>query len=303
MKKKSSSLKVVWAIDVQAAEKKVRQSAEKLLQLIGRKTPLEVIPVFVARTPEVPMGSHWEMDLYKDNLKKLMGKWLTGCELKNVKSPVVLIQKGIYLRAEVDAIALFAKKNGADLVLVNTHARKGMSRFWQGSFSESLLSQTKVPVLFINPHVRLSGSLRTLIYPTNLSPECEKVVQKVAALAKRLKTQLILYNNVEYFVAAPGLSFTESLVFERQVERDIDQRQKNLKKLAQKLKSKFGISVRVVVDEGDVSAAKAILRQGKKIPSSMTIMTALTGPVLSTLVGSTTRQVVRGSEEPVLVFR
>jgi nucleotide-binding universal stress UspA family protein len=117
-----------------------------------------------------------------------------------------------------------------------------------------------------------------------------------------MDAELVLYNNVEYFVATPGLSFTETMVFAGNVQEDVKNRKKSLDKLATKLKSSFRIPVRTVVDETDIRVSDGIKRVSKKLPNSMIVMEAQTGPFMSVLVGSTTRQVVREAIVPVLVF-
>jgi nucleotide-binding universal stress UspA family protein len=128
-------------------------------------------------------------------------------------------------------------------------------------------------------------------------------VLRVGELASRIGASLVLYNNVEYFVASPSLSFSETFVFDRQIKNDVSERKKNLQKLAGKIEKRFGIEVKTVVDAEDFTAAEGILKKSKKTPSSMIAMLSQTGPVLSNLVGSTTRRVIRRSEEPVFVLK
>lgn len=296
-------LKILWAIDVLLPEKALRKSDEKLLQVIGRKTSIEVIPVFVAHLEATLQKNGKGREVFLNEVRLRMIDWLKHSKIPGIQNPEVLLESGVYLRSDVDAVHTFAKKEKADLILVNTHARRGLSRFWQGSFAESLMHQSSVPVLFVNPSAQVPKTIRSIIYPTNLSPDSEKAVFRVGQLAKRIGASLVLYNNVEYFVASPTLSFSETFVFDRQIEVDVAQRKKNLQKLAGKLEKKCGIKVRTTVDSEDLTAAEGILQKSQKTPSSIIAMLSQTGPVMSHIVGSTTRRVVRGSHEPVFVLK
>jgi len=296
-------LKIIWAIDILSTEKNLKKADEKFLQAIGKKTAMEVLPVYVAHVENQPAENGDGKGDFLSEVRQRMSDWLGQCKVPGLQDPEALLRGGIYLRADVDALHKLAKKQKADLILVNTHARRGLSRFWQGSFAESLMYHSSLPVLFINPSAKVPSFIRTVIYPTNLSPDAEKAVLRVGELASRIGASLVLYNNVEYFVASPSLSFSETFVFDRQIKTDVSERKKNLQKLAGKIEKLFGIEVKTVVDAEDFTAAEGILKKSKKTPSSMIAMLSQTGPVLSHLVGSTTRRVIRKSEEPVFVLK
>jgi len=297
-------MKIIWAIDILSEDKKPQQVAVEFLKGIARQTALKTRPVYVIRLgDQVGSLSHGDgKKVFLENVKSAMARRLAGVKL-TLEAPLPLLQKGLYLRSDVDALVSTAKKEKADLILVNTHGRKGLSRFWMGSFAETLMHHSSVPVLFLNPHYKSTGPIKTILFPTNLAPESQKALSKVAALTKRLKAELVLYNNIEYFVATPGLSFTETMVFSQNIEKDIEQRKKKLDQLAKKVSAKQGIKVRVIVDEKDLRVSEGIQKLAKKTPHCLIAMVSQTGPFLSALAGSSTRKVVRESINPVLVLR
>lgn len=297
-------MKIIWSIDILSENKKSQEVTVSFLKQLSQKTKLKIKPVYVVRLgDQVSPLTHGEgKKVFLENVKSAMTRWLSGVKL-SLEAPLPVLQKGLYLRSDIDALVTAAKKEKADLILVNTHARKGLSRFWMGSFAETLMHHSEVPVLFLNPHSRPAGPIKSLIFPTNLSPESQKALSKVAKLAKSIKAELILYNNIEYFVATPGLSFTETMVFTQNIEKDIEQRRKKLEKTAQKLREKSKIKVKVVVDEKDLRVSEGIQKLAKKTQGPLIVMLSQTGPFLSVLAGSTTRKVVRESSHPVLVLR
>lgn len=51
----------------------------------------------------------------------------------------------------VDEIILFAQAKGADIIIMGTHGRRGMDRFFFGSVAEKIVRTSPVPVLTIRP--------------------------------------------------------------------------------------------------------------------------------------------------------
>jgi len=299
-----NQFRVLWAIDILAGDKKVKGSAEAMLKALNKATPLEVHPTYIVRFSEQaqPLSQGEARKILVSNVQGAIKRWLAGVKLP-LEEPRAILQKGVYLRSDVDSLIAEAKKTKADLILVNTHARKGFSRFWMGSFAETLMHHSTIPVLFLNPSSKPVSGIKTILFPTNLSPDSQKALRKVGELASRLNAQLVLYYNVEYFVAAPGLALTETMIFTENLDKDLKERKKTLDKWAIQLKKDYAIKVKTIVDDSNVRVSEGITKASKKLPASMIAMASQTGPVLSVLVGSTTRRVVRESDVPVLVLR
>jgi nucleotide-binding universal stress UspA family protein len=49
------------------------------------------------------------------------------------------------------SIADYASRNGIDLVVINTHGRKGIKRFILGSVTEKVIQESPCPVLVLRP--------------------------------------------------------------------------------------------------------------------------------------------------------
>jgi len=50
-----------------------------------------------------------------------------------------------------DEMLSYAEKNGVDLIVMSTHGRSGLSRFFFGSVAEKVSRHSRVPVLLISP--------------------------------------------------------------------------------------------------------------------------------------------------------
>jgi nucleotide-binding universal stress UspA family protein len=305
MKRKvHNQLRVLWAIDLLASDKKVRASAESLLKVLSKRTSLEIHPSYIVRFSEQaqPLSQGQERKILIANVQEAMKKWLSGVKLQ-LEEPRAVLQKGVYLRSDVDALVSEAKKAKADFILVNTHARKGFSRFWMGSFAETLMHQSTVPVLFLNPSSKPVSGIKRILFPTNLSPDSQKAMRKVGEMANRLRAELVLYYNVEYFAATTGLALSEMMILTENIEKNVKERKKTLDKWANQMKKEYGIKVKTILDDSDVRVSNGIIKASQRLPACMIAMASQTGPVLSVLVGSTTRRVVREARVPILALR
>lgn len=69
------------------------------------------------------------------------------------RSKSILIEKVVQWGSPASTIAEFAADRGADMIVVGTHGRTGLSRMLMGSTAESLLRQAPCQVLVVKPKV------------------------------------------------------------------------------------------------------------------------------------------------------
>ena len=113
----------------------------------------------------------------------------TGLQGDTIHSkPVILYGR------PADSILDYSRENGMDLIIMATHGRGGISRWWMGSVAEKVLSQATVPILLINSKtsmesepVRKAAFLNILV-PLDSSdlgeaalPFAEEIAQKTGA--------------------------------------------------------------------------------------------------------------------------
>jgi nucleotide-binding universal stress UspA family protein len=68
---------------------------------------------------------------------------------KKVKYPGVKVEWEVEKGNEAENIAEYAKKNEADLIIIATHGRSGVSRWVMGSVADRVLRTACVPVLMV----------------------------------------------------------------------------------------------------------------------------------------------------------
>ncbi len=67
-------------------------------------------------------------------------KFLAGCERKIMRGDIV------------DSIIDYAEDQKADLIIIGTHGRKGLSKMWLGSVAEQVIKRAPCPTLTCNPY-------------------------------------------------------------------------------------------------------------------------------------------------------
>ena len=310
--------KIVWSVDAfENAEtgSVQKQTAEALCPLVA-KTQSSIEPVYVLNPDQLNLGSEvssaW-LEQYRpaaeNGLKAILeklGPQLTkaGC---TVGKPQVLVHSASSTASAVKALAVHAEKVGADIIAVGTHGRKGMPRFFLGSFAESLLLYSKVPVLVVNPKAQVPNQYDTIIFPTDLSRESRTLFRRVVLLARDLKAKLVVYHSVQNPLGPVLRSGVQMMGGEwvpasDYMDEEIIRRRKSALHWVN-VASKLEVEVELVVELGQKGVASGILETAQKKNSKLIAMAAQSGPIASTVIGSVCRQVVREAPCPVWVLR
>lgn len=90
--------------------------------------------------------------------------------------------------AVVDTLAEYARDIGAELVVMTTHGRGGLSRLWLGSVADGLIRAISVPVLLLRPDegadraVDPEKMFRHILIPLDTSELSERVIEPALRL-------------------------------------------------------------------------------------------------------------------------
>jgi nucleotide-binding universal stress UspA family protein len=92
-----------------------------------------------------------------DNIRKVREQIQQDAKDYLLKVENNLKKQGIASRAvtvegkAADAILSYTRKNNVDLIVMSTHGRSGLSRFFFGSVAEKVSRHSRVPVLLLAP--------------------------------------------------------------------------------------------------------------------------------------------------------
>jgi len=310
--------KIIWGVEAFSEDKSLQNKTAHALKAILSHTLAQVDPVYVLSPDQLRLpvevfsdsveAPHYNFDNFADHAREVAGviekelqDWLGGLNLPRMTTPRLLIQEEFSLRASVSSLIRFAKSEQADWIAVSTHARHGMARFLLGSFAETLVHASELPVLVVGPDSVEMSDVRFLIFPTDFTPASRRTFEKAVGLAQELKVELILFHKVVYL--------TRYLSAFRQDAEDIDHQMRNtgLRKEEAERWAEWGreqgATVSVAIEDlVTADVASAILARAHETPSSLVVMASQTGPVESAMLGSVTRKIVRHASCPVLVL-
>jgi nucleotide-binding universal stress UspA family protein len=89
-----------------------------------------------------------------------------------------------------EALAAYATAEGIDMIVMTTHGRGGLSRFWLGSVADALVRQAGTPVLLIRPdddgkeEASAAPPLRHILVPSDGSSLSRSVLEPALALGE-----------------------------------------------------------------------------------------------------------------------
>jgi nucleotide-binding universal stress UspA family protein len=92
-----------------------------------------------------------------------------------------------------ESIQAVALERNAEMIVMCTHARRGLDHLLFGSVAENVVRNTSLPVLLTKPDAPVPRpELRRILLALDGTPESERVLDAVRPLAQRLSSQLVL---------------------------------------------------------------------------------------------------------------
>lgn len=213
------------------------------------------------------------------------------------------------------ALAL-ARRAGADLVVMTTHARGPLGRLWLGSVADRLVRELPVPLLLVHPRdtavdLAQEPALKHLLLPLDGTALAEQIVEPATTLGRLTDAEYTLLRVTQPVLPLhyhlEGGSFGEMA---ESAIHQIDTLQGQVRKeavaylegVAGRLRQQ-GLRERTRVVEESQPAA-AILHEAASLGADLIALETHGRHGLSRLLlGSVADKVIRGAAVPVLVHR
>ncbi len=303
-KKTLQPSKIVWAVDPFTADQGALRSAAWCLRALGKSVPTQVKPVYVPATTysEFPMFPNPSLiETLKNQGDEALQLILSRIQIPNVQPLHVLTGACLNTRDQVCDLISYARKNHADLIVLSTHGRTGVKRLFLGSFAETLSLLSDVPLFIVHPHWRRTPEFKTILFPTDFSPESRNAFSKVLRFAQERRSRVILFHKIHVgFNPVLNFAFSASQSNDRTFFPEIETRKQTAKEMAEQGLNQ-GVRVDIIFDHHPFgSLSDAILKKSDRM-GCMIALSSQSGPVSSVLLGSTARQVIRRSLQPVWV--
>ena len=222
------------------------------------------------------------------------------------RASAALLEGGV-----ADALVQHATDSGVDLVVMTTHGRGPLQRFWLGSVADTLMRRLPMLLLLVRPHdeeeedeALLDPLPRRILVPLDGTDHAGRILRPALDLGRLAGAEYHLLTVVApvpvlgFDLAAYAPAGTDLLVTAQLQREAVDK----LEKVAGPLREEgLTVHVHAVVE---ASAAATILEQCRSLKcDAIAIETHGRGGLSRLLLGSVADKVVRGASVPVLVHR
>jgi nucleotide-binding universal stress UspA family protein len=298
--------RIVWSIDPFDTSTELKKGYHAVLERLVDTGIKWIDPITVSRERDWGLSpSAATLKIAKQTLEKVCSQWLKEFEnLHPSRCKILFEPNGSATRAVKEVIA-FSSAKSADGILVGTHARRGVARALLGSFTESLVVLSKIPVLVLNPDSRIHRE-GPVVFCTDCGASPRTLAHAIAT-AKRLGTGLVFLTVLDESrrlaefasqLAVVGAPMSVVAPPEQDLERS-----KSWFESALRAAKKEGVKAQCVSLNSTRGIAHHALEYLESHPPACIVVSARSGRFASTLLGSVTRQLIRGAPCPVWVVK
>lgn len=295
--------RILWAVDALATDKALQDKTVKILRAWAKGSGAVIEPVFILSPDQlyVPpdMLSTLATDL-KETAKKNLDAIAKRAKLPGLLAPTLLAADNFSLRNAVDHLVAYARQTGAELIVVSSSSKKGATRFLFGSFAETLILHSEIPVFLVTPKTIATSTFKHIFFPTDLSERSRDVFRTVTALAKAHRSKITLFHKIEYLNQYTLATLESTPLYQGYMKDDIIRRRHLIEAMAEDARA-HGVKTDVVLDKKLDTVSESIFRAARRAKADLIAMASQTGPVVTALLGSVTRQTLRAAPCPVWV--
>lgn len=308
--------RVIWAVNAFEAPSKLQDQTIEALHTLVHGTHARIEPVYVLSPDqinleigsnlEIESQNHW-LDYYKRAAEKQLTSQLEKAKrLPLMKHSKVLTQEASGISDSVRSLVAYAQSKSADIIVVATHARTGVPRLFLGSFTETLLRHSSIPIFVVNPQTRPHvQTYDHILFATDFSEEARSIFERVIRIAIILKARLTIFHVIphplEPFVASGA--FLLGGVWQPVPSILDEEKNERLEKAHSWADEacKLGVQTFVQVNSGGASISHAVLRFAEQRHVKLIAIGTEKSTAAPFLVENVTRQIVRHAKCPICV--
>lgn len=301
--------RVIWSMDAFEEDSASATQVIDMLRLLSRGGMASIEPVYVLSPEQLDLqlafSPPW-VEHYRPAAQRAMEQKAQALGDAPLLPPMVLLNRGASTRASTRTLAKYARTVEAEMIVVGSHARRGMARYFVGSFAESLLLQSKIPVMVVNPSAKIRGSLRKILFPTDFETHSFETFKGLLEFARIFGAQVVVHHAMKdpitpvfqsgVYLLGGGWVPVRTFLEHEEVTR------KKQAELWMRTVRKMRVDVDFRFDREATGTADSVIRVSEEIGADLIAMAAHSGPVSTALLGSVTRQVLRASKVPVWVI-
>lgn len=299
---------LIWAINPFQKNPKLLKKVLTYLRHLGGRFAIE--PCYVVTPTEVNAALEFSLlakDRFHTVAQREMDKALKGLVFPGKAKGTVLVEGDLGASASARRLSHFARRRGAAAIVLATHGREGLARFLMGSFAETLLAESKVPLILVNPRFKQATPLKTALFATDFSAASKRAFSQFCEYVAPFRPKLQLFHVLptpfpwasmatEFLWGGEAVSVGEYIKLLGSI------RQNEAKPFAS-IARRAGLELQVVIEPSGEDVGGVILRKAKASKAQIIGMAAQTGRLKTALLGAASRVVLREAEIPVWVQR
>jgi nucleotide-binding universal stress UspA family protein len=244
-----------------------------------------------------------ERDYLHKIQKQVQDRLSIPVTIRNVDGDVATV-----IREQADSLR-------ANWVVMTTHARGPMGRFWLGSNTDELIRTLPIPLIAVHaddqtPDLAKEPTIGNLLIPLDGSPLAEKILDSAVTFGKAMNADYTLLRVVSpvypmTLPTEPGVFGNEAADLMERVEHAHAELRRQaaeyLELVADRLRAEdLRVQTRIVIEE---QPDAAILASAVPPIDMIALETHGRGGLTRLLLGSVADKVVRGSRLPILVHK
>ena len=274
-------------------------------QSIARRAEARIELVHVYQPAGLPETA-WADQAYEQGKQKAQA--YLECVVERLKPSTRFGVEATLLEGHVaERLLKQVNETGADLIVLTTHGRGSLSRYWLGSVADELIRRATVPLLMVRPQEEAADltdelAVRRILIPLDGSPFAEQILEPAMALGTLMQTEYRLLRVVAPTVASgPDPWFSPPL---HVPDQDVQsQAQTYLERISERMQEGNSRTVGAHVKSA-LHSGPAILEdvQGHDV-NLIALSTHGRSGITRWVMGSVADKVVRGAAVPVLAYR
>jgi nucleotide-binding universal stress UspA family protein len=213
----------------------------------------------------------------------------------------------------VETICRRAREVGADLIVMTSHGRTGLSRAWLGSVADGVVRNASAPVLMLRAendvgptrHGQPVPLFRRILVPLDGSVTSSSVVSAAAAMAQCGDAHLIflrVVHPVPLYIMDPQVPAYPTTVLDPDAtQQAASDAQEELSALATSVEHEYSLKTETVVEVSSATA-QTILDVARRHGADLIAMTTHGRGASRLVIGSVTDKVLRGGHMAMLLY-
>lgn len=305
--------KIIWCVDAFEEKRDFQEKAIRILNTFQDRTHAQIEPVYILGSTEANWPVNYGSDLMtevRDNLRQRLEGIVQSAGHPQVMSPRILVEPSSATSAAVETLLEYAHHHLADLIIVSSHGRRGLDRLFLGSFSETLLVHSTIPVLVIGAGSHTDVQFNKILFATDFGELARDVFRRTVSIAQQVRASLTLFHAVPvptrvtmdtgYYPSMFGVE-GEMVTLENFMELQGQHQQRRAESWSEWARAE-GVPCDAILDMSGEAVDKLICQKAQEEGSDLIVMEGRSSPLKAAIMGSVARDVVRSACCPVLVL-